>query len=82
MSGGYAWYRVIVMVTAPCAVAVAGDCLYQFLTYFEKYESPKIVGITKPEIMWFKKFIPTFLTNLAISAWKKIAQEWQKSPAH
>ena len=36
MSGRYAWYQVIGMVTAPCTVAGDGDCLYKFITYFEK----------------------------------------------
>ena len=34
--GRYAWYQVIVMVTAPCTGDGDSDCLYQFFTYFEK----------------------------------------------
>ena len=48
MLGRYAWCQVIVVVTAPCAVAGVGDYLYLFFfTYFEKEKFAKVRGDDK-----------------------------------
>ena len=52
------------MVSAPCAVAGDGDCLYTFFTYFEKKKSPKILVMTTLALLVINMFSPTSVPNL------------------
>ena len=71
-SGRYVWYQVIVMVTAPFAVAADGDCLYKCFTYFEKekFTIKIFVVVTNPELMLINIFSPTFVPNSITLTWK------------
>ena len=72
ISGWYAWYQVILMVTTPCVVAGVGDSLcHFFFTYFEKQKIGKTFCGDDKTITYVNQHLkPYICAQLMTLIWK------------